>query len=1257
MISHVLKPIFGVVMMSFLTGKNRIALSLAKVNPLLSASLLLAISILLSFMTAQRVLESNNAVSQSRLTDSSQQFIMLITERLAIYERGLMGFRSAINASGGEVYSRKEFKNYVNGLDMQRTFPGAHGFGFVRRVPKESEENFILDFFKEWDASYSINQINEHDNDKWIIERLEPLNGNEKAIGLDIASEASRHQAISMAMKTNKPTLTPPITLQQAKDKPNMGFLLVIPISSNKKPYDIIGLAYLPLLIDEILSSYIMTSGDFVVKLTDISNDSNANMFYTNKSTGDVTIDGLYQYMEIGVYGRKWRVDIQATDLFIKRLALSSPIRSGLRAFTVGILASLLLYISLLYIRKQAYALNQRTYELDRARRDLQTVFDAVPSIIGYWDCDLRNSMANKAYLSWFGYEPKVMAGMKMHEIIGNELYNKNLPYIVEVLKGKTQIFESRFNAPDGRSIAYSINYIPDFIDGKQNGFYVIGHDITDFKDSQLRLEQVLRENEVLLSTLNQQLLYSVTNSKGVIIEVNDNFCGISGYSREELIGNSHHIINSGAHGRKFWQGVWRDIASGKAWHGEVCNRAKDGTLYWVDTVIAPFIGTNGKVERYVSMRTDVTTRHLLDDSLREAKLVAETASKAKSEFLANMSHEIRTPMNGILGFGYLLERQAMSPAALSMVQKIQSASQSLLGIIDDILDFSKIEAGHLVLDESSFDLSEVIDQLASLMSGSVTDKTIDLIIDAPPKGKRYLVGDMVRLTQILRNLVSNALKFTYLGEVSVAIDVVSEDLANDSVTLQFTVRDTGIGISVDKLENIFNSFSQGDTTITRRFGGTGLGLTISQSLATLMGGSVSVSSSEGKGSEFVLTVPFRLDTEKLSNLNDDLSLRVLFGCDVRSCDHLKKIADSLGWQADVALSALAMVQMVEENPAYDVILADWQLSDDNGLNAITRVLERINSTSSPVTLVTVTPQSTDTLRMHDASEKVDSIIIKPITSSALQKSVLNVLNYRDHPELGLNHLGEKLSGIRILLADDSQLNLEVAEHILCSEDARVTTVSNGQMAVDLLKQGASEFDIVLMDVQMPIMDGFTATRMIRETLNIRELPIIALTAGALSTQKQLALEAGMNDFITKPFVVDDLVSIVKRLVAKKLPIALQPIPLDSHTELATTISAQELEAGDEWQEIMGRFRSRFFEERVPAFEIAYRALIDNSEGNCQEDLKFLIHKLAGEAGFVGFAETSDLAKRIEQCWDSNGLNDEVRELLHELSCKLAHVT
>ncbi len=757
---------------------------------------------MLSGLACQQVAQSNNEISQARLTELSDQVKTLLKERLEIYERGLISVRSAIRASGEEVLKKKEFNEYVSDLDMQRTFPGTHGFGFIRRVPKDFEKQFVSDAIKSGDLNFSIKQINPHDGDKWIIERLEPIDGNNNAIGLDMASEPKRLEAINNAILTNKPALTPPLTLVQALDKKNMGFVLILPINGPALSNDIIGLTYLPLLIDEVLAGGLINSGDFVISISDVSEDGKINTFYTNKNSSSVIADNLYQYMNVNAYGRLWRVEIDGTAAFINRLALPSPLDAVFRILIVGILASLLLYISLLYIRRQAHALIDRTLELDRARKDLQTIFDALPSIISYWDCDLRNRMANKSYISWFGINPENMTGMKMRDIIGDALFEHNEPYIKRALKGEYQIFEERFTVHGERSIAASVNYIPDFVDGVQRGFYVIAHDMTDFKDSQSRLERVLRENEVLLSTLNQQLLYSVTDSKGIIIEVNDNFCGISGYSRDELIGQSHRIINSGEHDRKFWKDVWRTIAQGNAWHNEVCNRAKDGSLYWVDTVIAPFIGADGKVERYVSMRTDVTARHSLDDSLREATLIAETASQAKSEFLANMSHEIRTPMNGILGFGYLLERQAMSPAALSMVQKIQSASQSLLGIIDDILDFSKIEAGRLTLDESSFDLSEVVEQLASLMSGSVSDRSIDLIIDSPPVNAKYLVGDMMRLTQILRNLVSNALKFTHTGEVSIAIDEISTDLINGTVLLRFIVKDTGSqeNISIIKL-------------------------------------------------------------------------------------------------------------------------------------------------------------------------------------------------------------------------------------------------------------------------------------------------------------------------------------------------------------------------------------------------------------------------------------------------------------------------
>lgn len=885
-----------------------------------------------------------------------------------------------------------------------------------------------------------------------------------------------------------------------------------------------------------------------------------------------------------------------------------------------------------------------RTAELELARRDLQTVFDAMPSMIGYWDRNQVNRVANRAYHRWFGIDPGKLPGMHISALLGPEIYQKNLPYIEAALRGEAQVFERSIPSPDGSGLRHSLaHYLPDVVAGEVRGFYVIVHDVTEITEQRLQLTAALRENEVLLRTINQQMLYSVTDVAGRIIEVNDNFCRISGYTREELIGQTHRQINSGFHSAEFWQGMWRDISSGQAWHGEVCNLAKSGELYWVDSVIAPFMGANGRVERYVSVRTDITkrkraeaelgrvadllgnvlkaasevsiiatdadglitlfnagaenllqyaaadvigrqtpaqfhcplevaaraaelsaeygeaitgfrvfvqkpelegaevrewtyvrksgerimvslavttmrdqtgvvtgylgvaqditVRHRYEQALREAKLSAEAANQAKSEFLANMSHEIRTPMNGILGLCYLLERQEMSATSRDMVSKIHGASRSLLGIINDVLDFSKIEARHLALEQIAFRLDDVLDGLASIAAGAVSDKPVKLIVGAAPAGAEFLRGDPMRLGQVLTNLVSNAIKFTRQGSVTVSVSLAAQPPGETTVRLRFSVRDTGIGIASDKLKLIFSAFSQADNTISRSFGGTGLGLTISRNLVELMGGSIDVSSVPGAGSEFVVELPFERAT---------------------------------------------------------------------------------------------------------AAE-----VVRP--GSSAQSTTAGPGQ------------GQRLTGVRVLVVDDSELNREVAEYILAAEGASVASAPDGQVALTRLTAQPDAFDIVLMDIQMPVMDGYTATRRLRANPALQHLPVLALTAGAMSTQRDTALAAGMDGFIAKPFDVEELIATVVDHVGGVKPAVVPAGQPDAE------VSA-----------FMAQFAQRFREQRGPELlSVLDQYLQSGEEDMSQIEVRRVLHVLAGEAALVGKAGIGDQARAIEQRLDGQTQPDQ----------------
>jgi len=887
---------------------------------------------------------------------------------------------------------------------------------------------------------------------------------------------------------------------------------------------------------------------------------------------------------------------------------------------------------------------SMRTSELDIARRDLQMIFDSMPSMIGYWDSNLINRVANKAYNDWFGLDHSILKGKSMREVLGDELFEDNKAYIDGALAGEPQTFERSVKSQQGDIVRHSLaHYIPDIINGKVKGFYAIVNDITEVNNNRLQLESLLRHNQVLLSTISQQMLYSVTDNRGRIIEVNDNFCRVSGYSREELIGQTHQMINSAEHPKEFWVDMWRTISSGNAWHKEVCNRSKNGQIYWVDSVIAPFTGSAGNIERYVSLRTDITLRksaeselahvadllsnvlqaasemsivatdqhghislfnagaeNLLgyssnsvvgkmpnellhcaseikqhseeicdrfgvsldgfqvlvfgaeqrgvevqewtylthsgkalrvslavtvmreangdvsgylfiaqditerlrkDMALQEAKRFAEQANEAKSQFLANMSHEVRTPINGIMGLCYMLERQPLPAASHQLISKIQLASQSLLEIVNDVLDFSKIEANKIDIEQMPFKLTELIDNVSGIARAAIRDKNVVLEVSSLPESANKLIGDPLRIGQVLTNLLSNAIKFTASGFIKLTVTKLSQDVEESTVRLRFTVSDSGIGIPETKLIQIFDAFNQADSSTSRSYGGTGLGLTISRKLTELMGGVISVESTLGQGSEFTIELPFALAANVPSK--------------------------SMG---------------VSRSQANGVI-----------------------------------------------------------------------------PE-------KRLEGLKLLVVDDSDLNREVAEYILRAEGAQVETAFDGLDAVERVLSANPAFDLVLMDIQMPRMDGYEATRAIRHESKFADLPIVALTAGAMGFQRDAALAAGLIGFVTKPFDVDQLIDEVCQHTQRKESVG------NEHEEI---MDAELLSA-------LQGFKTRFLSNRLPKHVQQMREYLSNPAPEMLSTLTPVLHSLAGEAGMVGLSELGEYARRIETAITSQAIEPNV---------------
>ncbi len=609
--------------------------------------------------------------------------------------------------------------------------------------------------------------------------------------------------------------------------------------------------------------------------------------------------------------------------------------------------------------------------------------------------------------------------------------------------------------------------------------------------------EQALKALVALRSQTNamdEHSIVAITDTFGKITYVNDKFCQISQYSREELIGQDHRIINSGHHPRAFWSQTWKTIAAGKVWHGEVCNRAKDGSLYWVDTTIVPFKDKADRIMQYVAILTDVTERKRAEADLVRAKEVAESANTAKSEFLANMSHEIRTPMTAIIGYAEnLLDSDQSESEKLNSIHTIRRNGEYLLGIINNILDLSKIEAGKMTTERKTCQPCHIIARMASLMRVRANAKGLPFNIEYIGAIPETIQSDPTRLRQILINLIDNAIKFTEDG----AVRLLTRFVDGDEPYMQFDVIDTGCGMTEKQTATLFQPFMQADNSTTRKFGGTGLGLTISKRFAKLLGGDITVvATNMGVGSTF---------------------------------------------RATVATGSLDGVKMLE-NPVSATVVADTA-------NAVTQ------------------------------ATRLD------------------------------------LKGLRILLAEDGPDNQRLISFILKKAGADVTVEENGKLALDAAlaaQSDGSPFDVILMDIQMPVMDGYEATAQLRKA--DYSGPIIALTAHAMEGDREKCIKAGCDDYATKPIDRTKLIALIRTYISK----GETAMPTE---ENAPDALVSEL-TDDDMLELVEMFVGEL-PEKIAGMEKAIG----------EQDLATLgtlVHQLKGSAGSYGFPTITDAARAVE---------------------------
>jgi two-component system, sensor histidine kinase and response regulator len=864
----------------------------------------------------------------------------------------------------------------------------------------------------------------------------------------------------------------------------------------------------------------------------------------------------------------------------------------------------------------------------------LNTLIASSPLAIVVLDPNGRVELTNLAFLELFGYAPEEAIGKPIIDLISPSHLREEMENNQQQTLSRATIHKTtQRKRKDGQLVDVEIHGVPLLIDGNVRGVLVLFQDIRD----RVIVQRELRRSEELFRTLSEAAPVGIfcADANGQLLYLNNRLAEMTGCTTRDVLGTGW-ISFIHPEDREVVKKLWdAGNAMGMELKDECRFLTPEGHVNWVEWQTRALRGPDGSLQGFVGVIEDVTKRRAAEQRLREAKEAAEAANRAKSEFLANMSHEIRTPMNGVLGMTELALDTDLSPEQREYLVMVRSSAEALLAVINDILDFSKIEAGRLDLECAPFSLIECIEESMRPLATRAQQKGLELAWSLKGEIPELVKGDSTRLRQVLLNLAGNAIKFTREGEVSIRAERLLS--GNSQLEVCFSVSDTGIGIPADKHRQIFEAFSQADSSTTREFGGTGLGLSISAQLVRLMDGDIWLESEPGRGSTFFFTAKFAPvsvgELAQPASTYKDLAGKTVLVVDDKEINRqlLAKLLPRWGLRPVLVTSGEEAVRTMAESAArgalYPIVLLDQNMPEMSGLQTAEKIRHLAPKATTAILILSSSPKTPD--RGLSSRLGILTYLRKPLRRATLLEALLKAVrvNESNPAEAAATSHTKGERRLRILLAEDNAVNQRLAIRLLEKMGHHVTLANNGREAATLAQQDS--FDLIFMDIQMPIMSGFEATRVIRQQQisGRRSTPIIAMTAHAMVGDQEKCLQAGMDGYLAKPIRSPSLRAEMDRVLNQESHQEREPMKKAAETSQERVVNFSELvERTDKDRELLHDLLG-IFKEEFPRYHASLRAAV------LQKDVKrveLVAHSLRGMLSNMAAGRAATVAGQLE---------------------------